>query len=369
MANRIESRYKPNYVSPPGETLEEMINAIGMSQSELAERTGRPKKTINEIIKGKAAITQDTALQLERVLGTPASFWNNREQHYRAYLARIREEESLQNQLEWLKAVPIKAMIVNGWILHYKDKIEQLQEVLNFFGVASPERWREVWISNRLATFRKSKVFKSDSGAVAAWLRKGELQAQQLQCAPYDAKVFREILVEIRAMTVEPVDVFQDKIIEKCAHAGVALIFLPELPKLRVSGAARWLSPNKALIQLSLYQNKSDDRLWFNFSHEACHILKHGKKIIFVDEGNGIENEIEQDANSFAQNFLIPSATFQQFVNTHTKRGRFFSTASIEQFAEKNGIAPGIVVGRLQHEGLLKITHCNGLKRRLEWAS
>ena len=83
MSNVIQNQYTPDYVSPPGETLQEVLEERGMSQAELAERTGRPKKTINEIINGKAAITPETALQLERVLGIPASFWNNRERRYR----------------------------------------------------------------------------------------------------------------------------------------------------------------------------------------------------------------------------------------------------------------------------------------------
>ncbi len=87
-----------------------------MSQAELAERTGRPKKTINEIIKGKATITPATALQFERVLGVPASFWNNREHHYRDNLARQAERDFLKSQVGWLKQFPIKTMVEFGWI-------------------------------------------------------------------------------------------------------------------------------------------------------------------------------------------------------------------------------------------------------------
>jgi HTH-type transcriptional regulator / antitoxin HigA len=86
--NQSKNQYLPDYVSPPGETLIELLEDRGMSQADLADRTGRPKKTINEIINGKTAITHDTALQLERVLGIPANFWNSREQHYREFLAR-----------------------------------------------------------------------------------------------------------------------------------------------------------------------------------------------------------------------------------------------------------------------------------------
>ncbi len=81
--------FRPNYAVPPGATLKETIEAMGISQAELAQRTGRSKKTINEIIKGKAAIMTDTAIQLERVLGVPASFWNNLERNYQETLERL----------------------------------------------------------------------------------------------------------------------------------------------------------------------------------------------------------------------------------------------------------------------------------------
>ena len=73
----------------------ELLEELGMPQAELARRMGRPKKTVNEIIKGKTAITPETALQLEKVLGTPAEFWNNRERIYRQHLARMKEKADL----------------------------------------------------------------------------------------------------------------------------------------------------------------------------------------------------------------------------------------------------------------------------------
>src|SRR4030043_2423305 len=114
MSKDIKNQFIPDYAVPPGETLLETIEAIGMSQAELAERTGRPKKTINEIIKGKAAITSETALQLERVLRVPAGFWNNLERNYQETLARLNEQKSLQRQIDWLKKMPLNALIKGG---------------------------------------------------------------------------------------------------------------------------------------------------------------------------------------------------------------------------------------------------------------
>ena len=91
MNNMIQNQYNPDHVSPPGETLLERIQELGMRQTELAQRTGRTKKTINEIVRGKAPITPEIALQFERVLHISAAFWNNRERQYRQYLARMEE--------------------------------------------------------------------------------------------------------------------------------------------------------------------------------------------------------------------------------------------------------------------------------------
>src|SRR5882724_13472730 len=116
MSELNKNQYKPDSVSPPGETLEEILDSRSMSQAQLAERTGRPKKTINEIIKGKAAITAETAIQLERVLGIPAAFWIAREQNYRESLARKKELGHFAAQTSFLDRIPYRAMIDLGWI-------------------------------------------------------------------------------------------------------------------------------------------------------------------------------------------------------------------------------------------------------------
>src|ERR1700730_12597922 len=136
-SNILQNEYHPDNVSSPGETLFETLENLGMSQAELAKRMGRPVKTINEIIQKKAAITAETALQLEQVLHIPASFWLKREQQYREALARLAEEERLKSWVEWLKDIPIRIIMQRGWIPACKNKSQQVLEALKFFGVGS----------------------------------------------------------------------------------------------------------------------------------------------------------------------------------------------------------------------------------------
>lgn len=186
MSRAARNQYVPDYVSPPGETLSEVLDSRGMSQAELADRTGRAKKTINEIIKGKSPITQRIALEFENVLGIHAGFWNSRESQYREYLARKDEQGRLEKHLKWLGLMPVRAMVKLGWIEGFRNKVQQLREVLKFFQINSPDQWDKVAQSYaNQVVFRKSKTFESDLPAVIAWLRRGEIEAGELQCAPY----------------------------------------------------------------------------------------------------------------------------------------------------------------------------------------
>jgi len=324
---------------------------------------GRPHKTINEIIHGKATITPDTARQLEHVLGAPASFWNNREQAYRAFLAAQAERERLQGAGDWVRRFPVNDMVRLGWIKRHGDKVEQTRELLRFFGVASPAQWQECW-ANPQASFRRARSFDSQPEALTAWLRQGEITAQRIACRPYDAEAYRRALRDVRQLTAASPEVFVSALQGHCAQAGVAVVFVPQITGAKVSGATHWLSPDKALIQLSL-RYKTDDQLWFSFFHEAGHILLHGKREVFLEYEDG-DGEKEDEADRFAAEFLIPSRELASFLEKQAP-GRYPSTHSICAFADALGIAPGIVAGRLQHDGHVPFTHYHDLKRRFEW--
>jgi Zn-dependent peptidase ImmA (M78 family) len=254
--------------------------------------------------------------------------------------------------------MPLNVLIKMGWIKKHSDKVQQLQAVLNFFGVASPEQWGTRWMGAQVS-YRTSKVFQNDPYAIASWLRMGELTARNISCKPFDASKFKNALLNVRQLTVKPPEHFQQEVIRSCADAGVAVAFVPEIPGIRASGATWWTNPNKAVIQLSL-RYKSDDQLWFSFFHEAGHILMHGKKEVFI-EGDA-KNSKEDEADRFASDFLIPPKRYSQFIRT----GKY-NKAAIQKFASELDIAPGIVVGRLQHDDKLHHSNCNDLKNRFEW--
>lgn len=357
------SAWHPDWAVAPGEILLEALQDRDMSQSELARRMARPIKTINEIVNGKAAITPDTAIQLERTLGITANFWNNLEVTYRAHLARERAHEELEENAAWADAFPLKELRRHNLIHAGRTKGDTLAGLLQYFGVSSPSAWESQWLTPS-ASFRSSPAFSSSPYAVAAWLRWGEVLAATVETEAFNAERLREVLVEVRGLTRrEPFTFIITQVQQALATAGVALVLTPEVGKTHLSGAARWLTPDKAIIQLS-GRHKSDDHFWFSLYHEAGHLLAR-KREDFIDGPNAeaVDAEAEDAADLFARDSLIAPVDYATFVAAGV-----FTADVVKDFAKTQGIAPGIVVGRLQRDDHVDPSHLNDLKKPIHWA-
>ncbi|MDA1015604.1 MAG: helix-turn-helix domain-containing protein [Planctomycetota bacterium] len=351
--------FTPDYAIAPGATLAETLAAKGMSQTELAARTGLTEKTISQIINGVAPISFDSALKLEAALGVPARLWNNLERNFQEANAQIAQAERLESDLDWLKSIPVRDLVKRGFVESTRDKVHTLRNVLHFFGVTDVAAWERVWVEPSVA-FRRSKAREFKLGLVAAWIRMGELIAGQMICEPYDADKFRKSLVEIRKLTVKSPSDWQQEIVERCADAGVAMTLVPAIPGAGVSGVTKWLSKEKALVQLSLLY-KNDGSFWFTFFHEAAHVLLHGKKDVFLHGDAQSDDGREAGADQFARNLLIPRDRAWELPTLRTEK-------QIREFAQSIGIAPGIVVGRMHHDGIVRPSAFNELKRKIKYA-
>jgi HTH-type transcriptional regulator / antitoxin HigA len=363
MINMTE-KYSPNWISSPGETIADILEEREWKQTDFAERMGQSTKHINLLLNGKAAITEETALKLESVLGSTASFWLNREAQYRESLARQDEMKNLTSWIPWMERFPIKELMENEIITPRRnDKTQKpfiVKELLQFFGVASPDGWKSRYVGMEVA-FRRTRIEQSDICAISSWIRRGEMIAEKRDGPSFDRTKFEKSLKIIRTFTKLPASKFDSQLRTLCFDSGVALILVPAIPKAHVSGVARWLNPHKPLIQLSLY-GKTNDRFWFTFFHEAAHILMHDKKEVFLDEfdGNRLDSAEENQADKYARDILIPPEYFANLSSLTEKR-------SVRSFADKIGIHPGIVVGRLQHEGIVPHSWMNDLKVHFEF--
>ena len=365
MTRSEEAGFSPDWISSPGDTVLDLVEERGWTQADLAGRLGYSRKHVNQLVRGKASLSEDAALRLHRVLGGSVGFWLTREARYRERLAASREAGLYEDWVDWLEELPVSAMMKAGAISKRRmvasAKPLVVAECLAFFGVASPEQWGARYQGTQGA-FRRGTARAGDLASTAVWLRLGEMQAEQLRVPAYDPDRFNQALAEIRELTVEPPDVFEPRMRGLLERAGVAFALVPSIPKAGVSGVARWLNRNP-LIQLSLF-GKTNDRFWFTFFHEAAHILLHAgdRKSVWLDDARrpaGVD-EAESEANDWATACLIPS-------RHEAELRRLGDRESVLAFAHRIGVHPGIVVGRLQHERLLAFGQMNDLKAKFEF--
>lgn len=352
-----------DYAVPPGDTLLETLETIRMSQRELSVRMGMALKTINEIIQGKAPITPETAIGLETVLGVEASFWLNLEASFRADLARIKSKEQISSEIETSRNFPYSQMAKNGWLPATKKPEDRVIYLRRFFGVASLSNIEDLPMA---ANFRRKQTKQTSVYALMAWLRQGEIQAQEVKTSVFSATALRDAIPYIRKLT-DGSPGFDSKLKGKCAECGVAVSIVPSIHGTSVQGATRWISKDKALICLSTRCSWSDI-FWFSLFHEVGHILKgHSKKAIFVNFGDpGFIPEdmpLEEEADQFAREALIPAKAISAFAAK-----KDFSRQAIEAFAESVGVPSGIVGGRLAKDGFLHWNQASSYRSKITFS-
>lgn len=357
MTSNMFYSYKPDYAIHPGEYLEEVLESRNIKKAELADRLNVSEKHISRLIHAHVSLSSELALQLEKTLGVSANIWNNMNAEYELYKARKKEIEKLKEDKEWLKQFPVKELQKMGHLPPGSDPLILKESLLSFFGVPGSQQW-EHYYKKTAVHFRKSPAFQDDLAHTCAWLRAGEKRAEEIETRPYNKNKFHKSLVQIRELTNKKPEVFVPEMIQLCADSGLALVFIPEFQKTHISGATRWLSSDKALVTMNL-RYKTNDHFWFTFFHEAAHILKHGKKEIFIDTKDEFESHYEQEADKFARNILVPLTPYQKFV----KEGAFYKQ-DIAGFAAQIDIHPAIVVGRLQHDGHILYNWHNGFKEK-----
>lgn len=329
----------PNYVVTTGDFIAEWMHDEDINAAELARRLGVTRKHVSELLNGKAPLSHALALSLERVTGVPARIWNQYESGYRSDLARIQEANDLAIQYEKARSFPLSYLRKWRYITApARDHVETVRQLLALLGVASLDAFEVTWTQGSVA-YRRSAAGHDNAPALATWLALAERHHDGVNELPdFDSAGLRDLLPELRASTRrDPVEAI-DATVAALHNVGVLLCFIPAVPGLGIHGATRWLSGHP-VIQLSLLW-KSDDQLWFTLFHELGHVLLHGDKQLYL---NGEDTIPEREADAFASDFLIP----REYV---PRLPRHRDIAAVEELASELGIAPSLVLGRVQRE-------------------
>ena len=344
-----QNQYFPQSVPHPGETLAEKLEEMEMPKKEFALRTGKPEKTIIAIVNGKSSITPDMAVQFENVTKIPANFWMNHQRGYDEYLAREKRQTVIQEALAWAKQFPLADMIKNGWLPQVNTIEEKTMESLAFFGFSNHTAWEDYYFNQQLkVAFRISLAHIKEPYAISAWLRKGELQAAELQVGKYSEKKFKDALPKLKAIMANHPEDFFCQLQSICSEAGVKVVHTPCINKAPISGSTRWLN-DSPFIQLTGRYNRNDI-FWFTFFHEAGHIILHGKKDIFLEnlEYSDKDLEKENEADLFAIKWTFSDEEEVEVIDALPLKNH-----DIKKFANKFKTHPAIIIGRLQRKKLI----------------
>lgn len=357
---KLAQAFEPRWASPPGETVLSALRAKGLTVEDLADELRLADAVARGIITGATPISQELATGLATVLGPSPEFW-------------LRRESSYQESLHWLSidavasCLPMQHMVEYGWIDTPRSWKDAARACLSFFDVVDVNEWRSLYGDEARAThFRASDSFSTNAIALSAWIRQAERLTHRDATGEWNRSGFTEVLSQLRSLTKEAdPQKFLPILRDLCARQGVSVIVLRAPTGVPVSGVARRDRHGRPMILLSA-RHLTDDHFWFTFFHEAAHVLLHDLGEDFVDSmepGSADEDAREREANEFARVTLVPGGVGG--LGEHRARGP--QMRDVLRFAASLNVAPGIVVGQLQHSGRIGFNQLNRLRRRYRW--
>ena len=338
---------------PPGEFIQDELNARDWTQDDLAEVMGRTRQHVSRLIKGQTAIGPDSARELAEAFGTSPEMWMNLQTSYELSKSAC-EDRQIKRKADLYTKVPVREMRKRCWIGEQSDVGQMDAEILRFMRMSSWDAKPAISIAARKAT-----DYGSHSFAQLAWGSRAMQLGSCVMASRYRDENIDGGLAELRKLAANPEDI--RRVPAVLSSMGVRLVVIQHLQGTKIDGAAVWLDRDSPVIALSLRYGRIDN-FWHNLFHEMIHVKYRDTPVIDVelngesaDEDGG---EIEARANREAANALVPSEKLESFIARHTP---LFYQAKVVQFANARGVHPGIVVGQLHHRKALDYRHLTKL--------
>lgn len=354
---------KPDWVSPPGHTIVSFLEERELTVEQFAHQIGHSAAQAQKILDGSHAIDVHLAHRLSRAIGASENFWMAREHDYRASLAEP-ENVRIGSLNDLIGRLPVSDMQKFGWIERTRSKSDQVAECLDFFGVSSLAQWQGRYENAfQHAAYRRSTAYASCEVSTTAWLRQGEIESRNDEVSEWSPKMLESRIPHFRKLTwYKSPALFLPKLKEALAEAGVKFAIVRTPKGCSASGAVRILADGTPHIQIS-FRYLSDDQFWFSLFHEIAHLLLHYDKMPILENTELTEEQCEREANEYAAQVIVPLSHREELLSLGDSR------FPIIQFAKKVGVAPGLIVGQLQHEGIIGFSQMQRLKRRFRWTS
>lgn len=348
------------FIIHPGETLKEIIEDRGMSQKELALRTGISAKHVSDVVNCLKPISVDFAKKLEYALGIDASFWINLQANYSKEIADFEEKNRISNSekniVKKLQNI-VQHFEESGFIkkdLKPEMKVIELRKKLNISSLEDIPRMFST------GAYRVATLESADPHILFAWLRMSELYTNSDEnTGPLDIDMLIEKIPKMKKLMFDASELIEGlkKIFAEC---GIRFAIVPHFRGAPVQGVIKRDIDGRMSLIMTIRQ-KFADIFWFTLMHEIGHIVNGDIKKRLIDYNNH-SGLMEDKADTFAKNQLLDPKMYSEFL-----RKEDFSMNSINDLAKRNDVHECIVIGRLQKEGFLEYTQYSMHKLRYEW--
>ena len=348
----------------PGYYVNDIINDMEITQKEFAMRLDTSAKNISELVNGQIELSKEMALKLSNMTGTSLDLWLNLQKTYSEKVLEIEFRKAIDRQMCVFSQIDFSFFIKLGLLQDTQNKVENMQNLCSYLKISDMEILKR---HDMLANFRKVTSAVEEKNVINSnvWLQTALNIGRQIETKEYDETKLKSYIQKMRMMTLDEPHTFIPLVKEELGECGVSFLLLPKLKNAGIYGAVKWINERKVILAINDLR-KYADTFWFSLFHEIKHVLqKKIKKVIVNGPDSILEIDacLEKEANEFAENILIPPLEYD---NSFISNRSYITEDSIIEFADKIGIHPGIVVGRLQKDGLVGPSHYNGLRAKYE---
>lgn len=346
----------------PGETVADILDSRGITQQELAKRTGVTPAFVSGIVAGKKNISAQFANALEYALDVPKSFWLNLQAHYDAELVELNESNTItEEELKAKKALSgvIKYLRKEGRMPAKENKEESVFSLRKALQVSNLTNLKSIMPEG---VFRRSTAVKTDPYVMGAWLRLCQISCENREAENrFRAEETEELISELKELMPLAENKIKTELQKVFSKHGIVFSVMEYFAGAPVNGYISRQENGTYRMVITL-RGRVADIFWFSVFHELGHIYNGDVRKVggYVDNGTNILKE--EKADLFARNALIDPEAYNSFIEN-----RNYSIESIRRFAKTQRVMPYTVIGRLQKEKRLKWSEYSNYKVQYNW--
>jgi len=346
-----DKKLTPVQATHPGILIKDEIDATpNLNQRSLAKELGVQPSFLNEIIKGKRPVTADLAILLEKTLGISADYWMKFQSQYEIDKARVKQKniKKVKNIEIWniiKEYVPVQYFKKHNYLCENLES--DIKTIKDIYNIESIDGLVSSFSKEKFAYYRKSQKLKVDDKNMFAWSSLAEYEAKHQKTNTFNFDNINQLCLNLNKIFYKNSGTIE-KVKSTLNQFGIKMLLIDKLEKTPIDGFSFWSEKNPVIAITLRY--KRIDYFAFTIMHEIGHIDLHlrndkDKKFMDLTKKNNLD-KYEKEADSYAQEKLIPIDIWQVILNNHLP----LNDDKIIEIGNQYKINPAILLGRVCYE-------------------